>query len=204
MNLIRLQKLVSDEQLRFKIFISFKSFNTCIFSLKYIGFTSMVFGAVGAILSPIFGYLTRFTTHAPFIVFMLMCSICNSIFLLTWTPDVEKLYIIFMVAIAFGISQAYANGQVRGLFIIYITTNKTVFCFATLFQTIGFCTGFVLSLVTCTQTKLIIYFVICLISLICFITLCIRDKITSLNQVNQVDVSKSTEMKIIDSNSERF
>ena len=156
----------------------------------------MVFGAVGAVLSPFFGYLTRFTTHAPFIVFMLMCSICNSIFLLTWTPDVEKLYVIFFVAITFGISQAYANGQVRGLFILYITTNKSVFCFSTLFQTLGFCTGFVLSLLTCTQTKLIVYFVLCSISLICFILLIIRDKVRKENDMKKVDDLKNIELKI--------
>ena len=135
----------------------------------------MVFGLTGCILSPIFGYLTKHISQAALIVFMLMVSISNSIFMLAWSPSSQYLYVIFIVAMAFGISQSYANGQVRGLYILHVSEDKSVFCFATLFQTVGFLIGFLFSLLTCTRIKLIFYFCLSAFSLICYLVLIWRE-----------------------------
>ena len=158
----------------------------------------MVFGVTGALLSPLFGYLTRHTSQVVFIVFMLMVSISNSILMLTWIPNPKNPVIIFYMAIAFGISQAYANGQVRSLFIIHISPNKSVYCFATLFQTLGFLSGFLLSLLSCTNIKLIFYFCLVAFSLICYIILIWREnryaiEKTLLRQIDVIDNSTNTE-----------
>ena len=131
----------------------------------------MVFGFTGVVLAPIYGYLTEYLTQVTFIVFMLMVSISNSIFMLTWIPDENHLYVIFFMAVAFGVSQAYGNCQLLGLYVTYITENKNIFCISNMFQNIGFLLGFLLSRFTCTYLKAYVYFSLSSLSLICYVAL---------------------------------
>jgi hypothetical protein len=154
----------------------------------------MVFGATGAILSPIFGYLTKYSSQIAFMVFMLMVSIANSIFMLTWVPTQNNFHVIFIMAIAFGLSQSYANGQVRGLFLVHITDNKNVFSIASLFQTFGFFIGFLLSLLTCTKTKTFVYFGLSVLSLICYITLIVRENKLKVDEIIKEQTSIAVDL----------
>jgi hypothetical protein len=52
-----------------------------------------------------------------------------------------------------------------------LTDNPSVFSAATIFQTFGFLIGFIISLVSCTNIKLYIYFGLCALSLICYLAL---------------------------------
>jgi hypothetical protein len=61
------------------------------------------------------------------------------------------------------------------LYILHVSDDKSVFCFATLFQTIGFLIGFLFSLLACTREKLIFYFCLSAFSLICYLILIWRE-----------------------------
>ena len=136
----------------------------------------MVFGLSGAILAALFGYLTKYIPQSTLIVFMLMVSISNSLFMLTWTPDQNHIYVIFFMAMAFGISQAYSTGQLISLYVIHVTENKNIFCFCNVFQNIGFLTGFLLSRFTCTYVKAYFYLSLSIISLISYLFIIFREK----------------------------
>ena len=118
--------------------------------------------------------------------------------MLTWTPNPNNLYVIFFMAIGFGLSQSYANGQVRGLFIVHISNNKCVFCFATLFQTLGFCTGFLFSLLTCTYVKVYFYFSLASASLICYIFLIWRENTQNMGKISDEKILVANEIDLRD------
>lgn len=76
----------------------------------------MLFGYTGFMFSIIYAYTTKYVTLQPMIVLMLMISFANNTIMLIWTPNHSSIYIIFIVAIGLGLSQAYAAGQARGKF----------------------------------------------------------------------------------------
>jgi len=92
----------------------YTSFVNCVFGIKYIGWISMLFGYTGFMFSIIYAYTTKYVTLQPMIVLMLMISFSNNIIMLVWQPNPNSIYIIFIVAIGLGLSQAYAAGQARG------------------------------------------------------------------------------------------
>jgi hypothetical protein len=84
-------------------------------NVQFIGWTNIVFGICASIMSIILGTCTKYVAQSPFIVLMLMASICNGIFMLTVTPDPpHNTNVIFFIAVLFAISISYSNGQVRG------------------------------------------------------------------------------------------
>jgi hypothetical protein len=153
--------------------------------MNYIGYTSITFGATGVTLAAFFGYLTKYIPQAALIVFMLMVSIANSLFMLTWTPNPNHLYVIFFMAIAFGLSQAYSTGQLISLYIIHVTENKNVFCFCNIFQNIGFLLGFLLSRFTCTYFKAYFYLSLSILSLISYIFLIFLENTELIKEANK-------------------
>jgi hypothetical protein len=61
--------------------------------------------------------------------------------------------------------------SIQGLFSIHLTENPSIFSAANVFQTMGFITGFTISLVACTKTKLYFYIGLSVLSLLSYLIL---------------------------------
>lgn len=88
---------------------------TCVFGIKYIGWTNTVLGVCATVFSIVFGYITKYIEQSTVIVLILMISISNVVFMLYWTPNTSDLYAIFVMSVAFGTTKSYTVGQIRGL-----------------------------------------------------------------------------------------
>jgi predicted MFS family arabinose efflux permease len=180
-----------------------QSFVVCIFNLKNVGWTNAVFGASGVVFSIAFGYLTKYLTQPALIVFILMISIVNSIFMLTWTPDPSELYIIFLISISFGTTRAYYIGQIRGLYSISFPQNYGAQSAASLFQAIGFALGVLISYLFCAYIKLYIILIITSLSLICYFIMIGRKNYQELHEPEESKVERRLSV-IADLGSKRF
>ncbi len=82
-----------------------KAFATCLLSVNYVGWTNIVYGSTASILS--FGmtyFLKEVGVHIG-IVFMLMISMSQCVFILSWTPNPETgQVLVFMMAVGFALS----------------------------------------------------------------------------------------------------
>ena len=91
-----------------------KAFVTCLASINYIGWTNIVFGCSGIFFSFFFGYLAKYTTRFPIVIFAITISIGIGLFVISWTPNPNRIMVLFYVYIAFSITQSIISGQLRG------------------------------------------------------------------------------------------
>ena len=75
-----------------------------------------MFGAVGSILSLIMGYILKNVGTEAGMVFMVMVAFAQNVFMVSWTPDINQTYIIFLLAFGFALAQSIGYGQIRGIF----------------------------------------------------------------------------------------
>ena len=60
------------------------------------------------------GYVIKYIGPASSIVFMLSISFARCIFVISWIPDKEQLYVIYLMVVGFAVSNSVGTGQVRG------------------------------------------------------------------------------------------
>ena len=119
-------------------------------------------------------YVLRYAGKTSGIVFMLNISLTQCIFILSWTPNQNDIYVLFLMILGFALSQSIANGQVRGLYGIYFPNNPSAFSCATIGQTLGFISGCLATMYLCVNEKVYVYTLIVIFSLVCFVTIEIR------------------------------
>jgi hypothetical protein len=79
-------------------------------------------GALGSFLCLLFGFVLMNIGVMTGIIFLLMTALANCIFMITWTPNPAKNYVIFLIVIGFAFSHSISNSQIRG-----IIWNKVLF-----------------------------------------------------------------------------
>jgi uncharacterized protein YacL len=125
---------------------------------------------------------------------MLLTALGNAIFMLSWTPNVDESYVIFIMAIAFAFIDCLATAQVRAAFGIFFPTNPSAYSAALMFETIGLIIGSVISIYFCTRVKVYVYIFLIFLSLFTYVSLEVKtnykrvktnDDFKSINQNNQ-------------------
>ena len=102
---------------------------------------------------------------------MLMTALGNAIFMLSWTPNVDESYSLYIMAIAFAFTDCLSTAQVRAAFGIFFPNNPSAYSAAILFETVGLVIGSVLSIYFCTRIKVYVYIFIILLSIVTYVTL---------------------------------
>ena len=108
------------------------------------------------------------------VVFLLMIILCQNLFVLCWTPNINQPWIVFLLAIGFAFNQSIANGQVRALYGVYFPKNLASFNAATLFQTFGLFAGSLISTFFCVYIKSYVYVFLIVASLVSYTILSVR------------------------------
>jgi hypothetical protein len=60
------------------------------------------------------GFVLKYIGSSGGIILMLSASFSQCIFVISWTPDAEKLHVIYLMVVGFAVSQSIGSGQVRG------------------------------------------------------------------------------------------
>ena len=72
-------------------------------------------GLLGSVISFAMTFLLKYIGVQTGIVFMLMSSLVQCVFMLSWTPVPNNSTLIFMMAIVFALSMSVYFGQIRGI-----------------------------------------------------------------------------------------
>ena len=102
---------------------------------------------------------------------MLMTALSNAIFMLSWTPNSEESYVLFIMAIAFAFTDCLATCQVRAAFGIFFPNDPSAYSAALMFETIGLVIGSILSIFFCTRIKIYVYIFIIFLSILSYVIL---------------------------------
>ena len=87
---------------------------SCIFGVDQVGWVLITYGACDAICSISFGVIIKYTGRLPIYIFGAAINLVFIITLLTWTPDPEKEYILFVLAGLWGVADAVWQTQING------------------------------------------------------------------------------------------
>ncbi len=70
-------------------------------------------------------FLLKYIGVQTGIVFMLMISLAQCVFMLSWTPVPNESTLIFMMAVGFALSMSVSIGQIRGINMDQIKPTRT-------------------------------------------------------------------------------
>jgi hypothetical protein len=70
------------------------------------------------------GYVIKYIGSTGGIILMLSISFARSIFVISWIPEKEQLYVIYFMVAGFAVSQSVGSGQVRGKFHLKIKNRQ--------------------------------------------------------------------------------
>jgi hypothetical protein len=72
-----------------------KAYATCLIGVNYVGWTNIVFGSLASVISFGMTYFLKYVGVQIGIVFMLMISLMQCVFILSWTPNPEGAKVLF-------------------------------------------------------------------------------------------------------------
>ena len=112
-----------------------KAFTTCLLGISHISYTNILYGnlncsnknkitltffikclkgILGFVLCILMSYLLKFIGTMSCIILVQMTIFAVSIFMVSWTPIESEGYSLYLVIIAFAVSQSISNGQIKG------------------------------------------------------------------------------------------
>lgn len=120
-----------------------KAFISCSIGIWNVGYVMICYGIVDAICSITFGRLVQFFGHIPFFVLAFVLHAGAQIFMLLWTPDPDRSYILYIIAGVWGMGDAVIQTQINALY-GYLFTDKSEAAFSNyrLLESIGFIVAF--------------------------------------------------------------
>ena len=87
---------------------------SCIFGVDRVGWVLITYGVFDAICSVSFGAVIKYTGRIPIYSFGALVNLAVITTLLTWTPDPDKEYILYILSGLWGISDAVWQTQING------------------------------------------------------------------------------------------
>jgi hypothetical protein len=142
--------------------------------VNYVGWTNILFGCLGSIISLAMTYLLKYIGVQVGIVFMLMTAMLQCIFVISWTPVYNNALVVFMMAVAFSFTISVYIGQIRGIYGVYFPNNPAAFSAVAIGQTIGILIGSLLSTYSCTRFKTYFYLGITIFSLLTYVLILLK------------------------------
>ncbi|KAJ8302902.1 hypothetical protein KUTeg_019298 [Tegillarca granosa] len=142
-------KKKEDGKISFKLFFATinhwwnSDYQNCSIGIWNVGYVMICYGIVDAICSITFGRLVQFFGHIPFFVLAFVLHAGAQIFMLLWTPDPDRSYILYIIAGVWGMGDAVIQTQINALY-GYLFTDKSEAAFSNyrLLESIGFIVAF--------------------------------------------------------------
>jgi hypothetical protein len=148
-----------------------RAFATCLLGVNYVGWTNIFQGVLSSMLSLLMGIALKYIGLKAGIVFMLTVSATLNIFILSWTPNPDQMYAVFLLSAGFSLSQSISKGQIIGLYGIYFRDNPAAYSAFALAAPLGLFLGSLVSSYTCVYVKSYIYLFLIFLSIFSFILL---------------------------------
>jgi predicted MFS family arabinose efflux permease len=94
--------------LKVKLFFVFykKSFVSCVKGVNYVGIVMICFGVADTLGSYLFGYVIKYTGRIPCFLIAAVFNYVSIMLMIFWTPNAESSYIIYIVAVLWGLADA--------------------------------------------------------------------------------------------------
>jgi len=119
-------------------------FLTCAYGAEVIGRVVIVFGVCNASFSFASGYIIKIVGRPALFVYGAVMNIIVIIVMLTWTPRVSEVYVVYILAALWGMGDAVWQTQINALYgTLFASNEEAAFSNYRMWESFGFVIAFI-------------------------------------------------------------
>jgi len=119
-------------------------FVTCAYGVHTVGRVLIVFGIFDAAFSFLSGYVIKLVGRIPIFIFGAIMNYVVIIIMLTWTPKVDEVYVVYILAALWGLGDAVWQTQINALYgVLFKNKEEAAFSNYRMWESLGFVIAFI-------------------------------------------------------------
>ena len=104
----------------------------------------IVFGIFDAFFSFLSGYIIKLVGRIPIFIFGAIMNYVVIIIMLTWTPRVDEVYVVYILAALWGLGDAVWQTQINALYgVLFKNKEEAAFSNYRMWESLGFVIAFI-------------------------------------------------------------
>ncbi|CAH0715375.1 unnamed protein product, partial [Brenthis ino] len=153
------------------------AFVSCSIGTGTVGFVMMTYGMADAIGCVVTGYLAKITGRLPLICVAFLVHLGLFISLLTWRPQHDQTYVVFVIAILWGLCDSIWLVQINAYYgILFPGREEAAFSNFRLWESVGYIIAYIISPYLRTSAKTYVLMACMLIGTVFYFVVEYRDK----------------------------
>ena len=150
---------------------------SCIFGVGEVGWVLITYGVCDSICSLSFGVIIKHTGRIPIYVLGAVINLIVIFILLTWTPEVEKEWVFFILAGMWGIADAVWQTQINALYgVLFSNDEEAAFSNYRLWESMGFLIAFILQTQVCIEAKLYVLLAVLTVGMVGYFVIELKER----------------------------
>merc|ERR1712223_1169550 len=119
-------------------------FVTCAYGVHIVGRVLIVYGIFDAGFSFLSGYIIKLVGRIPIFIFGALMNYVVVIVMLTWTPKVSEVYVVYILAALWGMGDAVWQTQINALYgVLFKNKEEAAFSNYRMWESLGFVIAFI-------------------------------------------------------------
>lgn len=148
-----------------------KSYVACGWGISAVGFVTMCYGIVSAVMDISSGFLVKCITRVPVFLIAAVSHFGMFIILILYKPETDNFNLFFALSGVYGIGASVWWSQITAFYgVIFKENEEAAFSNFYFWSSLGFSVAYAYSDVLCTSTKLYILLTLLLISMALYVT----------------------------------
>ena len=121
-----------------------QGFVTCAYGVHIVGRVLIVYGIFDAGFSFLSGYIIKLVGRIPIFIFGALMNYVVVIVMLTWTPKVSEVYVVYILAALWGLGDAVWQTQINALYgVLFKNKEEAAFSNYRMWESLGFVIAFI-------------------------------------------------------------
>ncbi|CAH2096007.1 unnamed protein product [Euphydryas editha] len=153
------------------------AFVSCSIGTGTVGFVMMAYGLSDAIGCVVTGYVSKVTGRLPLICVALVAHCCLFVSLLTWSPQANQTYVVYVIAVIWGLCDSIWLVQINAYYgILFPGREEAAFSNFRLWESVGYIIAYIISPYFRTSTKTYVLFVSMIVGVLFYFVVEYRDR----------------------------
>ncbi|XP_045448135.1 UNC93-like protein [Melitaea cinxia] len=153
------------------------AFVSCSIGTGTVGFVMMTYGLSDAIGCVVTGYLSKVTGRLPLICVALVAHSCLFVSLLTWSPQANQSYVVYIIAVIWGLCDSIWLVQINAYYgILFPGREEAAFSNFRLWESVGYIIAYIISPYFRTSTKTYVLLVSMIVGVSLYLVVEYRDR----------------------------
>ncbi|CAF0796002.1 unnamed protein product [Brachionus calyciflorus] len=132
-----------------------KSFISCVKGVDFVGYIMICYGVSDTLGSYGFGYVIKYIGRIPCFLIAAAMNYATILLMIFWKPSLETSYVLFIIAIMWGLSDAVWQTQINAFYgVVFRSSEEAAFSNYRLWESLGFVIAYAYSNYLCISTKL--------------------------------------------------